>query len=134
MATKVIHRRTPEGYNEVSPPPEDGKKVRFDSRPLDARFVMAAERELELELEVVSAARDNVEEDDVVVVVRCLVGEVLREVVLEILLPLEGTELEETELEETRLEEAELDVTAPETWGASSFEPHISARAVSLTL
>jgi hypothetical protein len=133
MATKVIYRKTPERYNEVSPPPEDGKRVRFDSRPVDARFVMAAE----LELEVVSAATDNVEEVDVVVV-RCLVGEVLCEVVLEIL-PLEETELEETELEATELEEAELeetelDITAPETWGASSFDPHISARAVSLTL
>ena len=148
MAMKVIYRKTPEGYNEVSPPPEDGKRVRFDSRPLDARFVTAAEPELELELEVVSAARDNVEEVDVVVV-RCLVGEVLCEEVLEILLPLDETELEETELEETELEEAELeeieleeteleetelDITAPETWGASSFDPHISARAVSLTL
>lgn len=139
MATKVIYRKTPERYNEVSPPPEDGKRVRFDSRPVDARFVMAAELELELELEVVSAARDNVEEVDVVVV-RCLVGEVLCEMVLEILLPLEETELEETteleeaELEEIELEETELDITAPETWGASSFDPHISARAVSLTL
>lgn len=114
MATKVMYRKTPEGYNEVSPPPEDGKRVRFESRPLDAGFVTAAE----LELKVVSAARDNVEEVDVVVV-RCLVGEVLCEVVLAILLP---------------LEETELDITAPETWGASSFDPHISARAVSLTL
>ena len=99
---------------------------------------MAAELELELELKVVSAARDNGEEIDVVVV-RCLVSGVLREVVLEILLPLEETKLEETELEETELEEAEpegaeMDITAPETWGASSFDPHISARAVSLTL
>jgi hypothetical protein len=138
MATKDILRKTPEGYNEVSPPPEDGKRVRFDGRPLDAKIVMAAELELELELKVVSAARDKVEEIDVVVV-RRLVGEVLREVVLEILLPLEETKLEETELEETELEEAELegaelDITAPETWGASSFDPHISARAVSLTL
>jgi hypothetical protein len=137
MATKVILRKTPEGYNDVSPPPEDGKRVRFDGRPLDAKFVMAAELELELELKVVSAARDNDEEIDVVVV-RCLVGGVLREVVLEILLPLEETELEETELEETEPEEAEpgaeMDITAPETWGASSFDPHISARAVSLTL
>jgi hypothetical protein len=58
--------------------------------------------------------------------------------VLKILLPLEETELEETELEETEPEEAEpgaeMDITAPETWGASSFDPHISARAVSLTL
>lgn len=113
---------------------------------------MAAELELELEPEVVSAATDNLEDVDVVVV-RCLVGEVLCEVVLEIL-PLEETELEETELEETELEETELeetelegtgleeadleetelDITAPETWGASSFDPHISAKAVSLTL
>jgi hypothetical protein len=137
MATKVILRKTPEGYNDVSPPPEDGKRVRFDSRPLDAKLVTAAELELELELKVVSAARDNDEEIDVVVV-RCLVGGVLREVVLKILLPLEETELEETELEETEPEEAEpgaeMDITAPETWGASSFDPHISARAVSLTL
>jgi hypothetical protein len=128
MATKDILRKTPEGYNEVSPPPEDGKRVRFDGRPLDAKLVMAAEIELELELKVVSAARDKVEEIDVVVV-RRLVGEVLREVVLEILLP-----LEETKLEEAELGGAELDITAPETWGASSFDPHISARAVSLTL
>ncbi len=94
---------------------------------------MAAELELELELNVVSAARDNDGEIDVVVV-RCLVDEVLCEVVLEILLPLEETKLEETELEEIELEQTELDITAPETWGASSFDPHISARAVSLTL
>ena len=81
---------------------------------------------------MVSIARDNVKEVDIVVV-RCLVGEVLCEVVLEIL-PLEETELEETELEATELEEAEPDITAPETWGASSFDPHISARVVSLTL
>jgi hypothetical protein len=67
---------------------------------------------------VVSAARDEVEEVDEVVV-RCLVGEVLCEVVLEISFP---------------LDETELDITAPETWAASSFDRHISARAVSLTL
>jgi hypothetical protein len=66
MGIKVIYRKIPEGYNEVSSPSEDGKRVIFDSRPLDARFVMAAELELELD----------------VVVVRCLVGEVLRKVVL----------------------------------------------------
>ena len=67
---------------------------------------------------MVSAARDKVEDVDVVVVT-CLVSEVLGEVVLEIPLP---------------LEETELDITAPETWAASSFDRHISARAVSLTL
>lgn len=67
---------------------------------------------------MVSAARDEVEEVDEVVV-RCLVGEVLCEVVLEISFP---------------LDETELDITAPETWAASSFDRHISARAVSLTL
>jgi hypothetical protein len=148
MATKVILIKTPEEYNDVSPSPEDGKRVRFDGRPIDAKLVMAAELELELELKVVSATRADDEEIDVVVV-RCLVGRVLHAVVLEVLLPLEETkleeneleeteleetELEETELEETGLEEAEMDITAPETWGASSFEPPISARAVSLTI
>lgn len=137
MATKVIYRKTLERYNEISPPLEDGKRVRFDGRLVDARFVMAAELELELEPEVVSVATDNLEDVDVVVV-RCLVGEVLCEVVLEIPL-LEETELEETELEGTGLEEAELeetklDITALETWGALSFDPHISAKAVLLTL
>jgi hypothetical protein len=73
MTTKVILKKTPEVYNDVSPPPEVGKRVRFDGRPLDAKSVMAAELELELELKVVSAVRDNDEEIDVVVV-RCLVG------------------------------------------------------------
>lgn len=119
MATKVlIYRRTPDGYDEVSSPPDDGKRVRFDSRPPDARFGTVAE----IELEVVSASRDNAEEVGMAVV-RCLVNEALCEMVLEILFP----------PEEIELEEAELDITAPEAWGGS-FDPHISVRAVSLTL
>lgn len=32
------------------------------------------------------------------------------------------------------LEETELDISAPETWATSLFNPHISARAVLLIL
>ena len=67
---------------------------------------------------MVSVARDKVEEVDEVIA-RCLLGEVLSEVVLEISFP---------------PEETELDITAPEAWAASLFDRHASARAVSLTL
>lgn len=119
----LICRRTPDGYNEVSSPPEDGRRVKFDSIPTDARFVTAAELKLQLELEVVSAAKENAEEVTVAAV-RFLVDALLCEMVLEMLLP----------LKEIVLEEAELDITAPETWGSSAFDPHICVRAVSLTL
>lgn len=71
----------------------------------------------ELELEVVTTTPDRVEEVEDVVIF--LVGEVLFKVVLEILVP---------------LEEIKLDIITTESCAASSFDRHISIRAVLFTL
>ncbi|CZS98884.1 uncharacterized protein RAG0_07455 [Rhynchosporium agropyri] len=107
MITKVILKITPAGFNDIFRRLEDDKRVRS-----------AVELEPGFELKIVSAARDNIEEVDLVVV-NCLVDGALREVVLELLLSLEETKLEEIKLEATSLaeaesKEAELDIAATE--------------------
>ncbi|CZT12289.1 hypothetical protein WAI453_011617 [Rhynchosporium graminicola] len=116
MITKVILKEKPAGFNDIFPPLEDDKRVRSGSRLLDAKLVIVVELEPGFELKIVSAAGDNTEEFDLVVV-NCLVDGALREVVLKLLLSLEETKLEKIKLEATSLaeaesKEAELDIAA----------------------
>lgn len=76
------------GWDEGFPPPVDGKRVRFDSRSLVAKFVALAE----FELVVVVAVRSRLKRLTKVVVILSSNG-VLCEMVLEKLFSLEETEL-----------------------------------------